>query len=55
MLDEIAEHLEDFRRQPGALARPLQGIELGIQGTIGKVIEHTSSAAQRRSARETSD
>jgi hypothetical protein len=49
MLEEIAEHLEDFRRQPGALARPLQGIELGIQDTIGKAVPHTSSAAQQAS------
>src|SRR5215467_15410179 len=45
MLDEIAEHLEDFRRQPGPLARPLQGIELCVQDTIGKAVAHTSSAA----------
>jgi len=52
MLDEIAEHLEDLRSQPGPLARPLQGIELCVQGTIGKAVEHTSSAAQRRMATE---
>src|SRR5262249_49006535 len=36
MLKKIAEHLEDFWRQPGTLARPLQGIEVGVQDTIGK-------------------
>jgi hypothetical protein len=50
MLDEIAEHLEDFRRQPGALARSLQGIELRVQGTIGKAVAHTSSATQWQNA-----
>jgi hypothetical protein len=50
MLEKIAEHLEDLRRQPRRLARSLQGIELGVQGTIGKVIEHTFSAAHGRIA-----
>jgi tetratricopeptide (TPR) repeat protein len=52
MCEEIAEHLEDFWRQPGALARPLQGIELRVQSTIGKAVEHISSAAQRQIATE---
>jgi hypothetical protein len=44
MRDEIAEHLEDFGSQAGTLASPLQGIELCVQSTIGKAVEHTSSA-----------
>jgi hypothetical protein len=50
MLDEIAEHLEHLRSQPGTLARPVQGMELRVQSTICKAVEHTSSAAQRRIA-----
>src|SRR5262249_6570896 len=50
MLKKIAEHLEDLRRQPGRLARSLQGIELGVQGTIGKAVDHTFSAAHWRIA-----
>ena len=53
MLDEIAEHLEDFRRQPDALTRSLQGLELRVQGTIGKAVDHTSSAEQWQIATET--
>ena len=48
MRDEITEHLEDFWRQPGMLARSVQGIELRIQGTIGKAVEHTSSVERRQ-------
>jgi hypothetical protein len=46
MFDEIAERLKDLRRQPGTLTRPMQDKELRVQGTIGKAVEHTSSAAQ---------
>jgi hypothetical protein len=52
MYEEIAEHLKNLGRQPGPLARPLQGIELRVQSTIGKAVEHTSSAAQRQIATE---
>ena len=48
MLDEIAEHLEDLGSQPRTLACPVQGIELRVQDTICKAVDHTSSAAQRR-------
>src|SRR5262245_5687385 len=41
MYEEIAEHLKNLGRQPGALARPLQGIQLRVQSTIGKAVEHT--------------
>src|SRR5712691_9932676 len=53
MLDEIAEHLEDLRSQPSTLAGPVQGIELRVQDTICKAVDHASSAAQRRIATET--
>src|SRR5262249_11004328 len=53
MRDEIAEHLEDLGCQPRTLARPLQGIKLCVQGTIGKAVDHTSSAEQWQSATET--
>jgi hypothetical protein len=53
MLDEIAEHLEDLGSQPRTLAGPGQGIELRVQDTICKAVEHASSAAQRRIATET--
>src|SRR5499427_2385489 len=46
MFDEIVERLKDLRRHPGTLTRPMQDIQLGVQGTIGKAVEHTSSAAQ---------
>jgi hypothetical protein len=50
MRDEIAEHLENLGSQPRTLAAPLQGIELCVQGTIGKAVEHTASAEQWRIA-----
>jgi hypothetical protein len=52
MRDEVAQHLEDFWRQPGTLARPLQGIEVSVQDTIGKAVDHMFSAAHWRIAME---
>jgi hypothetical protein len=52
MLKEIAEHLEDLWCQPSTLARPLQGIELCVQGTIGKAVDHISSAEHWRITRK---
>jgi hypothetical protein len=52
MLDEIAEYLEDLRRQPRTLAGPGQGIELCVQGTIYKAVDHASSAERWRIAME---
>jgi hypothetical protein len=47
MLDEIAEHLEDLGSQPSTLACPVQSIELRVQDTIYKVVDHASSAERR--------
>jgi hypothetical protein len=44
MLDEIAEYLEDLGSQPSSLACPVQGIELRVQDTIYKTVDHASSA-----------
>jgi hypothetical protein len=48
MLDEIAEHLEDLRSQSCTLARPVQEVELRIQGTICKAVNHAPSAAPQQ-------
>jgi hypothetical protein len=47
MFDEIAEHLEDLGSQPSTLACPVQSIELRVQDTIYKVVDHASSAERR--------
>src|SRR5262245_57692618 len=44
MLDEIAEHLEDLWSQPRTLASPMQEVELRVQSTICKAVNHAPSA-----------
>jgi hypothetical protein len=44
MLNEIAEHLEDFGSESRTLAGPSQGIELCVQDTICEAVDHAPSA-----------
>jgi hypothetical protein len=48
MLEEIAEYLEDLRSQSCTLAYPMQDVELRVQGTICKAVNHVSSATQQQ-------
>jgi hypothetical protein len=43
MLEEILEHVKDFRLEPDGCPRAVEGIELRIKDTIGKDIPHTPS------------
>jgi hypothetical protein len=48
MLDEIAKHLKNLGSQPSILAGPSQGIELRVQDTICKAVDHAPSAERQQ-------
>jgi hypothetical protein len=43
MLQEIVQHVKDLRPQPDGRIGSVQGIELGVEDTVGEDVAHATS------------